>query len=220
MLLEPLAPTDLSEPGICSLICYASKFFLLDGKLMHHNPQGHHKVISLKEKHFFFITRAHEIVGHRAIFLMLSNLRKRFWWPMLDDDVKWFVSTCHPCQTHKTHHLHLPPTIPDIPMLFCKVHKNTMLMLTINKFAILSRPAALYHLGLSGALFGKKMRRPLGILYSKISSADREEWLRLLLTMALHLWLWLNTCQRNMASITSRFPLITPRPTALLSANT
>src|SRR5882724_2861850 len=56
---------------------------------------------------------------------------------MLDDDVKWFVSTCHPCQTHQTCHLHLLPTIPNIPTLFCKVHINTMLMPTINKFCYL-----------------------------------------------------------------------------------
>ena len=56
MLLDPLAPTDLSEPGICSLIRYASKFFLLKSKLMHCDRQGHHKVIMPKEKHFFLIT--------------------------------------------------------------------------------------------------------------------------------------------------------------------
>jgi len=56
---------------------------------------------------------------------------------MLDDDVKWFVSTCHPCQTHQTHHLHLLPTIPDIPTLFQKVHIDTMLMPTVNKFCYL-----------------------------------------------------------------------------------
>jgi len=96
MLLNPLSPTDLSEPGICGLIHYASKFFLLNGKLMRCDPQGCHKVVMPKEKHFFLITRAHEIVGHRAIFSTLSNLQERFWWLMLDDDVKWFVSTCHP----------------------------------------------------------------------------------------------------------------------------
>ena len=53
---------------------------------------------------------------------------------MLDEDVKWFVSTFHPCQTQQTCHLYLPPTIPDIPMLFCKVHIDTMLMPTVNKF--------------------------------------------------------------------------------------
>src|SRR5882724_8012817 len=56
---------------------------------------------------------------------------------MLDEDVKWFVSTCHPCQTWQTRHLHLPPTIPDIPMLFRKVHIDTMLMPTVNKFRYL-----------------------------------------------------------------------------------
>jgi len=55
---------------------------------------------------------------------------------MLDDDVKWFISTCHPCQTCQTHHLHLPPTVPNIPTLFHKVHINTMLMPTINKFSL------------------------------------------------------------------------------------
>src|SRR5882724_3726317 len=56
MSLDPLAPTNLSEPGIHGLICYASKFFLLDGKLMCCDPQGHHKVIIPKEKCFFLIT--------------------------------------------------------------------------------------------------------------------------------------------------------------------
>ena len=51
-----------------------------------------------------------------------------------DEDVKWFVSTCHPCQTQQLCHLHYPPVIPEIPSLFCKVHIDTMLMLTVNKF--------------------------------------------------------------------------------------
>src|SRR5882724_10231500 len=60
LLHDPLAPTNLSEPGIHGLVCYASKFFLLDSKLMRHDPQGHHKVVIPKEKHFFLITQAHE----------------------------------------------------------------------------------------------------------------------------------------------------------------
>ena len=56
---------------------------------------------------------------------------------MLDDDVKWFVLTCHPCQICQKHHLHLLPTIPDIPTLFKKVHIDTMLMPTVNKFRYL-----------------------------------------------------------------------------------
>jgi len=87
-----------------------------------------------REKCYSLISQVHEAVGNRAIFSTLSNLRENFWWPMLDEDVKWFVSTCHPCQTQQTCDLHLLPTIPNIPMLFCKVHIDTMLMPTVNKF--------------------------------------------------------------------------------------
>jgi len=81
MLLNPLAPTDFLEYGICGLLHYASKFFLLDGKLMHQNLQGCHKVVIPREKCFSLITQAHEVVGHRAIFSMLSNLWKGFGGP-------------------------------------------------------------------------------------------------------------------------------------------
>src|SRR6266481_2794580 len=56
---------------------------------------------------------------------------------MLVEDVKWFISTCHPCQTWQLQHLHIPPVIPDIPSLFHKVHIDTMLMPTVNKFRYL-----------------------------------------------------------------------------------
>src|SRR5882724_8909192 len=106
----------------------------MDGRLMCRDIQGRHKVVIPREKHYYLISREHEAVSHRAIFSTLSYLREHFWWPMLDEDVKWFIWTCHPCQTWQTRHLHLPPTIPDIPMLFRKVHIDTMLMLTVNKF--------------------------------------------------------------------------------------
>src|SRR5882672_1128479 len=134
LLLDPLAPTGLSESGIRTLMRYASKFFLMDGVLMRRDLQGRHKVVISIDKRFSLISRAHETVGHRAIFSTLANLRERFWWPMLEEDVKWFISTCHPCQTRQTRHLHLPPTIPNIPTLFRKVHIDTMLMPTVNKF--------------------------------------------------------------------------------------
>ena len=55
---------------------------------------------------------------------------------MLEDNVKWFVSTCHPCQTHQLHCLHIPPVVPDVLSLFWKAHMNIdmMLMPTVNKF--------------------------------------------------------------------------------------
>jgi len=135
ILLDHPVHTNLSESVLHGLIHYASKFCLVDGKLMCQDLQGHHKVVILKEKQFSLISQVHEVIGHRVIFSTLSNLWERFWWLMLDEDVKWFSSTCHPCQTQQMHHLHLPLTITDIPMRFHKVHIDTML--TVNKFCYL-----------------------------------------------------------------------------------
>jgi hypothetical protein len=47
---------------------------------------------------------------------------------MLVDNVKWYIWTCHACQTCQTMKLHIPPTVPLISGLFHKVHIDTMLM--------------------------------------------------------------------------------------------
>src|SRR6266481_2498667 len=104
---------------------------------MHRDIQACHTIVILEERHFHLISQAHDAVGHKAVFATLSNLRGHFWWPMLEDDVKWFISTCHPCQTRQVWHLHIPPVILDIPSLFRKVHIDTMLIPTVNKFRYL-----------------------------------------------------------------------------------
>ena len=51
-----------------------------------------------------------------------------FWWPVLVDDVKWYVHTCHECQICQTTKLHIPLTVPVMGRLFHKVHIDTMVM--------------------------------------------------------------------------------------------
>ncbi|KAF8426154.1 hypothetical protein L210DRAFT_3344157, partial [Boletus edulis BED1] len=75
------------------------------------------------------IQEAHNSLGHKGVFSVRTHLLLRFWWPMLVDDVKWFIRTCHECQIRQTKKLHIPPTVPVIGGLFHKVHINTMVML-------------------------------------------------------------------------------------------
>src|SRR5882724_9618358 len=152
----------------------------MDGKLMCQDVQGCHKVVIPREKHYSLISRVHEAVGHRAIFSTLLYLREHFWWPMLDDDVKWFVSTCHPCQTQQTRHLHLPPTILDIPTLFRKVHIDTMLMPMVNKFRYLVQARCMLSSWAKWCPLRKENEKTLGDL---ISSAGGVGWQKLSLTM-------------------------------------
>jgi len=66
--------------------------------------------------------------GTRVSSLSALVCFSAFWWPMLVDDVKWFVRTCHECQIHQTRCLHIPPTVPVIGGLFRKAHLDTMVM--------------------------------------------------------------------------------------------
>jgi len=51
ILLDLLIPTNLSWSSACSLSDML-QVFLMDGKLMHQDLQGHHKVVILKKKEF------------------------------------------------------------------------------------------------------------------------------------------------------------------------
>ncbi|KAF8545809.1 hypothetical protein OG21DRAFT_1479754 [Imleria badia] len=71
---------------------------------------------------------AHNDLRHKGVFTVRTRLLLRFWWPMLVDNVKWFIQTCHECQICQTQCFHIPPTVPAIGGLFRKVHIDTMLM--------------------------------------------------------------------------------------------
>ena len=70
----------------------------------------------------------HDSLGHKGVFSVWMCLLLHFWWPMLVNNVKWYIQTCHKCQIHQTAKLHIPPTVPIMGGLFHKVHINTMIM--------------------------------------------------------------------------------------------
>jgi hypothetical protein len=37
----------------------------------------------------------HDILGHKKIYAVRMQLLEWFWWPFLNQDIKWFVQTCH-----------------------------------------------------------------------------------------------------------------------------
>ena len=81
-----------------------------------------------EHQRFGLIKEAHDDLGHKGVFTVQTQLLLRFWWLMLVEDVKWFIRTCHECQIRQSRQLHIPPTMPVIGGLFCKVHLDTMVM--------------------------------------------------------------------------------------------
>ena len=74
------------------------------------------------------IREAHNSLRHKGVFSVWMCLLLRFWWPVLVDDVKWYIRTCHECQIRQTARLYILPTVPVVGGLFHKVHINTMVM--------------------------------------------------------------------------------------------
>jgi hypothetical protein len=74
------------------------------------------------------IIQVHNYVGHHGVYPVRSHLIEHFWWPHLQSDVKWFVDSCHICQTQHYQKNNIPPTVAMPAMLFGKVYIDTMFM--------------------------------------------------------------------------------------------
>ena len=111
-------PADLSDTEFHSFVNSATKFFLLHGSLWHREQHSHHQLVVPEHWRFGLIKEAHDDLRHKGVFTVRTRLLLCFWWPMLVEDVKWFVRTCHECQIHQSRRLHIPPTVPVIGILF------------------------------------------------------------------------------------------------------
>jgi hypothetical protein len=80
------------------------------------------------DKRLNLIRQVHDSLSHKGIFTTQTRLLDCFWWPDLDADIRWYIKTCHECQTHLNHHFHIPPLVPTPLNLFRKVHIDTMFM--------------------------------------------------------------------------------------------
>jgi hypothetical protein len=107
---------------------YSSGFFFSNSKLWRWDTHGRHKIVVLKEKRYELLKEVHDILGHKKIYAVRMQLLEQFWWLFLDQDVKWFIQTCHQCQVRQMHYHHIPPTVVATTSLFHKAHVDTMYM--------------------------------------------------------------------------------------------
>jgi hypothetical protein len=99
LLRDTYRPTGMIDQDFKRLIRFAQEFFLKGNVLWRKRIHGHHKVIILLARCLSLITQAHNYVGHHGVYPVQSHLIECFWWPHLQSDVKWFVDSCHVCQT-------------------------------------------------------------------------------------------------------------------------
>ena len=121
-------PTDLSDTDYKSFINAATRFFILNNTLYCRKLHGHHQLVIPITCHYRLIWEAHNSLRHKGVFSVHTCLLLQFWWLMLVNNIKWYIKTCHECQIWQTQKLHIPPIIPVVDRLFCKVYINTMVM--------------------------------------------------------------------------------------------
>jgi hypothetical protein len=121
-------PPGLDDSKYRQFIRQASDYFLAGDTLFRKSRGGIRQNVPLPSRRYSLIKYAHDNLGHKGIYATTRNLLLRFWWPHLNEDVRWYTRTCHECQIRQTEYFYIPPTVPEVPSLFRKAHIDTFLM--------------------------------------------------------------------------------------------
>src|SRR6266700_5506451 len=81
-----------------------------------------------KEHRMYMLKSAHDSLGHRGIYSTAELLKQRFWWPDIEQDVVWYIKTCHLCQERQCTLLEVPLIETHTPSIFQTIHVDTIHM--------------------------------------------------------------------------------------------
>ena len=97
-LVDPTQREGMNTKELKVLIRKASGFFVVDGWLWKKNPRMRHKLVVEEGKRLGILRQVHDELGHKGIFTTRTCILECFWWPYFDDDIHWYLKTCHECQ--------------------------------------------------------------------------------------------------------------------------
>jgi Integrase zinc binding domain len=101
--LEALdCPPDLTDSEYKIFMRYCMEFIIIGNRLWRKNPQGQHKMVVPSDQRLFLIASAHNDIGHHGVYATNALLSECYWWPNMSTDIKWYIQTCHVCQTRNT----------------------------------------------------------------------------------------------------------------------
>jgi transposase InsO family protein len=121
-------PPGLNDKAFKYFLRRASAYFVKGDQLWRRDENGQHKLVVPFKDRLKIVRQAHDELGHKGYFSTSRLLTTRFYWPALHTDVRWYVETCHECQTRKVEKVVIPPTIVPPAPLFHKAYIDTMYM--------------------------------------------------------------------------------------------
>ena len=106
----------------------ALQFFILNQRLWRRRPDGRHQLYIPPDRQLSILKEAHDDLGHKGAWIVLTRLQECVWWPSIGHDVRWFVKSCHQCQVRQVRKVLVPLTVAIPISLFRKAYMNTMCM--------------------------------------------------------------------------------------------
>jgi len=119
--------TTPSSHHTCLQKC-AWQFFVQRNRLWRREATGQHQLVVFRADRMHTLQQTHDELGHKGTYATRHTIANRFWWPLLDKDIAWFIKTCHQCQTRSVEKVVLPPTISIPATLFRKTFTDSMYM--------------------------------------------------------------------------------------------
>ncbi len=164
-------PEGMNNKAYKKFMKFSRKYFLdkKSGKLYRRGEDSQHKLVVDKEHRNYMMRASHNSLGHRGVYATKATIELRFWWPEMDRDISWFITSCISCQLRQKTLLKIPPVATMTPSIFQKIHTDVMIMGTPSnghKFAVAARDS------LSRYLEGRPLRADNGEALGKFLLED------------------------------------------------
>ena len=91
-------PEGITDTEYKIFMCYCTEFFIFNNQLWQKDSKGQHKMVIAPECHLFLIFLAHNNIGHHGVYATNALLMEQYWWPLMAQDIAWYILTCHLCQ--------------------------------------------------------------------------------------------------------------------------
>ncbi len=89
---------------------------------------GQHRQVLPREDRLRIMREIHDKLGHKSYFTAWNRITTRFWWPSINQDIRWYLMSCPECQAQSTKKIIIPPTVSRPLSLFAKVYADTFFM--------------------------------------------------------------------------------------------
>lgn len=113
----------------------ALQFFIRGNRLWRKEGMGRHQLVIFGQERSRILRETHDQLGHKGFYSTCCTIVDRFWWPLLDKNLQWYLKTCHQCQIRSIKKVVISPTISIPSTLFRKAFTDMMYMPTSHGYS-------------------------------------------------------------------------------------